>query len=62
LRSAPGETAATLLNSGAYLFTVRPRPGSRACTFEYTGTFAHREGNWVASPPELVRTALQAGE
>jgi hypothetical protein len=45
-----------------YLFTVRPRPGSRACTFEYTGTFAHRDGRWVATTPELVRTVLQAGE
>jgi len=42
-----------------YTFSVRPRPGARACLFEYKGTFIHKEGRWIAAPPELVRTVLQ---
>jgi len=45
-----------------YTFVVRPRPGVRACVFEYQGTFVSKNGRWAATPPELVSTALQAGE
>ncbi len=45
-----------------YTFVVRPRPGARACVFEYKGAFVIKDGRWGATPPELVRTALQAGE
>ena len=45
-----------------YTFVVRPRPGARACLFEYKGSFVSKDGRWIATPPELVSTALQAGE
>ena len=45
-----------------YTFVVRPKPGARACVFEYKGAFASSGGRWSATPPELVSTALQAGE
>ena len=45
-----------------YTFVVRPQPGARACVFEYKGSFVNKEGRWSATPPELVSTALQAGE
>jgi hypothetical protein len=44
-----------------YSFTVRPRPGARTCIFEYNGTFLHKDGQWTATPPKLVRTILQSG-
>jgi hypothetical protein len=49
-------------SKATYTFTVRPRPGARACTFEYEGSFVRKEGRWLATPPKLVRRALQAGE
>jgi hypothetical protein len=45
-----------------YTFAVRPRPGVRACSFEYKGSFVRKDGRWIATAPELVQTALQAGE
>jgi hypothetical protein len=45
-----------------YTFVVRPRPDARACVFEYKGSFVKKGGRWVATPPELVSTALQTGE
>jgi hypothetical protein len=45
-----------------YTFTIRPRPGSRGCEFEYTGSFVTQDKRWVAAPPALLRTALQSGE
>jgi hypothetical protein len=45
-----------------YTFVVRPQPGARACVFEYKGSFVNKDGRWAATPPELVSTALQAGE
>jgi hypothetical protein len=45
-----------------YTLVVRPRPGARACVFEYKGSFVNKEGRWSATPPELVSTALQTGE
>ena len=45
-----------------YTFVVRPRPRVRACAFEYKGSFRREDGRWVATRPELVRTALHAGE
>src|SRR5262245_27250715 len=45
-----------------YTFVVRPRPGARACVFEYKGSFVSKDGRWSATPPELVSTALQTGE
>jgi len=44
-----------------YHFVVRPAPGARGCMFEYNGTFIRKDGHWVATPPTLVSTALQAG-
>jgi hypothetical protein len=49
------------LSKAVYSFVVMPKPGARACAFEYTGTFSIQDGRWVASPPILVRTAMQAG-
>jgi hypothetical protein len=45
-----------------YTFVVRPKPGAQACVFEYKGSFVNKDGRWSATPPELVSTALQAGE
>src|SRR5262245_22051932 len=45
-----------------YTFVVQPRPGARACVFEYKGSFAVQNGRWAATPPQLTRAALQAGE
>jgi hypothetical protein len=45
-----------------YTFVVQPAPGVRACAFAYRGSFESQEGRWVATPPQLVSTALQAGE
>lgn len=45
-----------------YTFVVRPKPGSRACMFEYEGTFAKTDGKWAAAKPKLVRTVLESGE
>ena len=45
-----------------YTLVIRPRPGARAGTFEYRGSFVSREGRWTVTPPKLVRTALRAGE
>ncbi|MCI0379412.1 MAG: hypothetical protein L0215_17520 [Gemmataceae bacterium] len=45
-----------------YTFVVRPRPGTRGSIFEYEGSFVTKDGGWVATPPKLVRTVLQAGE
>lgn len=45
-----------------YTFVVSPRPGVRACVFEYEGSFARKDGGWSATPPKLVGTALQAGD
>src|SRR5438874_11862732 len=49
-------------SQAAYTFVVRPQPGARACLFEYKGSFVKDGGRWAATPPELVRTALQPGE
>jgi hypothetical protein len=48
-------------SQAVYTFTVRPSPGARACIFEYTGTFFHKDGRWSATPPKLIRTVLQSG-
>jgi hypothetical protein len=45
-----------------YTFVVRPQPGVRACAFAYEGSFLRKGGAWSATPPKLVRTALQSGE
>jgi hypothetical protein len=45
-----------------YTFVVRPKPGSRASTFEYEGSFVKKDGVWSATPPKLVRTILPSGE
>jgi hypothetical protein len=45
-----------------YTYHAVPAPGVRACMFEDRGTFAWRNGRWIASPPELVRAALQSGK
>jgi hypothetical protein len=47
---------------GIYTFVVAPRPGVRACVFEYEGTFVRRDGAWSATPPRLVKAALPAGD
>jgi hypothetical protein len=47
---------------GIYTFVVRPRPGASACAFEYKGSFVRQGRRWSATLPELVSTALQAGE
>jgi hypothetical protein len=44
-----------------YTFIVRPKPGARACVFEYEGTFLKQNGVWSATPPRLVKTVLQPG-
>jgi hypothetical protein len=44
-----------------YHFVVQPAPGVRACAFEYKGSFIRKEGQWVATPPTLVSTAMQIG-
>jgi hypothetical protein len=49
-------------SEATYTLVVRPRPGVRACLFEYKGSFVSKGRRWVATPPELVRTALQDGE
>lgn len=49
-------------SEAVYTFIVRPRPGARASVFEYKGSFMQKEGQWQATPPELVRAALQAGD
>jgi hypothetical protein len=56
-------TAAFRINptKAIYTFTVRPRPGARACIFEYKGSFVQEDGLWHATPPELVQTLLQGG-
>jgi hypothetical protein len=46
-------------SQAAYTFDVIPQPGVRACAFYYKGTFAFKDDRWVASPPELIATALQ---
>jgi hypothetical protein len=55
-------TGAFRLNpsKSVYRLTVRPRPRARACIFEYKGTFVRKEGQWTATPPELVRTVLES--
>jgi hypothetical protein len=45
----------------AYTMLILPAPDAKACAFHYEGAFAVRDGRWVAGPPELVKTALQAG-
>jgi hypothetical protein len=46
-----------------YTLTIRPRPGVRACRFEYEGGFVLGEdGQWVATAPKWVSSALQSGE
>lgn len=57
-------TAAFRFNpsKAVYTFAVRPKPGARACAFEYEGAFVRKDGVWSATPPELVRTKLQSGE
>ena len=54
-------TAAYQVNpsKAIYTFTVRPRPGSKAHTFEYKGSFVQDAGRWHATVPELVRTVNQ---
>jgi hypothetical protein len=46
---------------GVYTLTVRPRPVSAACTFEYAGSFALTDGRWSATPPKLVSTLTPSG-
>jgi hypothetical protein len=48
--------------TAVYTLVVRPRPGARACTFEYRGSFVRQGDKWTATPPELVRTVLGGGE
>jgi hypothetical protein len=59
-----GWTAAFRFNpsKAIYAFVVRPKPGARACVFEYEGSFVTKDGAWSATPPKLVRTILQSGE
>lgn len=45
-----------------YSLIIRPEPGARACIFEYEGSFASKEGVWIATPPKLIRTILQSGK
>ena len=45
-----------------YTFVVRPQPGTRACTLVYQCSFQTKDGRWSATVPELVSTALEAGE
>jgi hypothetical protein len=56
-------TGAILFNPSrrVYTLTVRPKPASAACTFEYTGSFALTDGRWSATPPKLVSIATPAG-
>ncbi len=44
-----------------YTLVVRPKPGARACTLEYEGSFVWKDGAWSATAPKLVRTVLQSG-
>src|SRR5689334_21447763 len=41
-----------------YTFVTQPRPGIRACFFEYKGSFVNKDGRWAATPPKLVSTAM----
>jgi hypothetical protein len=41
------------VSKAIYTFTVQPRPGFRACTFDYGGSFVCEHGRWVASSPRL---------
>jgi hypothetical protein len=45
-----------------YTFVVRPQPGTRASTFEYEGSFSHKDGMWSATSPKLLRTTLESGK
>jgi hypothetical protein len=47
---------------GVYTLVVRPKPGVRASVFEYEGSFVRKDGTWSATPPRLVRSALQPGD
>jgi hypothetical protein len=48
-------------SKASYRFVVRPRPGARACMFEYEGSFGLDKGAWFATQPKLLRTAMQSG-
>jgi hypothetical protein len=49
-------------SQAVYRLLIQPKPGVRACAFEYSGSFVQKNGRWVATVPKLVTTALQPGE
>jgi hypothetical protein len=45
-----------------YTLVIRPRPGVKACTFFFEGTFCLQRGKWMAAAPKQVRSALGGGK
>jgi hypothetical protein len=41
-----------------YQMTIQPQAGAQACTLEYAGSFVPIDGEWIATAPTLVSSAM----
>src|SRR5436309_724568 len=50
------------LSKKTYTMLIRPKPGAKACSFEFEGNFVLKDSKWLADSPKETRSALEQGD